>query len=226
MYVRLFVCMYVCVDFWIEIIVGVTFLQWWIFMTLLDNNSHCLIYVCMNVCMYVCGRRLLGHSDVDYSLAMDGKCSLIISGSHNQVSHLSVCLYTYIYLSIYILIIHVCMYVQYVYMYHSSWKANIPPRAIQRRGSAGFVSVTDTTGPHHTYILTSIHTYMAPQPFKYAYNNTCGPIFWMCSESEGFSIAPHFRSMIVTNLFAGTSYQVRVMYLHKYILDWYIVNLT
>jgi hypothetical protein len=61
------------------------------------------MYVCMYVCMHVCGRRLLGHSDVVYSLAMDGKCSVIISGSHNQVSHISVYLY--------IFIIHVCMYV-------------------------------------------------------------------------------------------------------------------
>ena len=28
-----------------------------------------------------------------------------------------------------------------------------------------------------SYIHTYIHTYMAPQPFKYTYNNTCGPIF-------------------------------------------------
>jgi hypothetical protein len=51
-------------------------------MTLLDDNSHFLMYVCMYV--VVCSmlslttvRRLLGHSDVVYSLAMDGKCSVI-----------------------------------------------------------------------------------------------------------------------------------------------------
>ena len=79
---------------------------------------------------------------------------------------------------------------------------------------------------NNIYIHTYIHTYMASQPFKYTYNKTCGPIFWMCSESEGFSIAPQFRSMIVKNLIAATSYQVRVMYLHTYILDWYNVKLT
>jgi hypothetical protein len=69
----------------------------------------------MFVCMYVVVwstlsltivRRLLGHSEVVYSLAMDGKCSVIISGSHDQVSHLSVYLST-----VYICIIYVCMYV-------------------------------------------------------------------------------------------------------------------
>ena len=37
----------------------------------------------------------------------------------------------------------------------------------------------------------------------YFCNQTC-----KCSESEGFSIAPQFRSMIVKNLIAATSYQV------------------
>ena len=31
-------------------------------------------------------RRLLGHSDVVYSIAMDGKCSVLVSASHDMVS--------------------------------------------------------------------------------------------------------------------------------------------
>jgi hypothetical protein len=74
-------------------------------MTLLDNNSHCLMYLCMYVCMYVVVwsmlsltivRRLLSHSDVVYSLAMDGKCSVISSGSHDQV-YIYVCMYVCMY---------------------------------------------------------------------------------------------------------------------------------
>jgi len=38
-----------------------------------------------------------------------------------------------------------------------------------------------------------------------------------CSESEGFSIAPQFRSMIVKDLIAATSYQVYIQ-VEKYII--------
>jgi hypothetical protein len=63
-YVRLFVCMYACtfvcmyvfVDFWIEIILGGYYDHGYYdhgvfavmdIMTMLDFNSHCLMYVCM-----------------------------------------------------------------------------------------------------------------------------------------------------------------------------------
>ncbi len=124
--------------------------------------------------MYVCGSlvdafvtivsRLLGHSDVVYSLAMDGKCSVLILGSHDQVSHLSV------YLSIYIFIIHVCMCVcmyvcMYVCIYVCVYVCIIADKKLvyhsaQSRGSgsARFAAVTDTTGLHHIY------TYIHPVP--------------------------------------------------------------
>ena len=74
------------------------------------------MYVCMYVVVWsmlslTIVRRLLGHSDVVYSLAMDGKCSVIISGSHNQVSHLSVYLSIYSYHPSMYVCMYVCMYV-------------------------------------------------------------------------------------------------------------------
>ena len=128
-------------------------------------------------------RRLLGHSDVVYSLAMDGKCSVIISGSHDQVSHLS------IYLYIYHTCMYVCMYVCIIadekLVYHSA----------QSRGSGSaenrscdwhhwYASYTyihelvfiisaenRSWSAWHTYIHTS-STLMDPHPFKYAYIHT------------------------------------------------------
>ena len=61
-----------------------------------------------------------------------------------------------------------------------------------------------------TYIRTYIHTY------TYAYIGNPNYLS-VCSESEGFSIAPQFRSMIVKNLIAATSYQVRFKGPHTYI---------
>ena len=142
-YVCTFVCMYVFMCW---------FLDWsycscdvFAVMALLDNNSHCLMYVCM----YVCGSLVDAFADNCETIARPQRRGLFSSdGRQVQRDHLRIawsggtliCLSIYIYLSS----MYVCMY---VCMYHSWWKSGIPLRAIQRKRSG-----------IHTFIHTYIHT--------------------------------------------------------------------
>ena len=58
-----------------------------------EMNIYVLVWSMLSLTIV---RRLLGHSDVVYSLAMDGKCSVIVSGSHDQVGQY-VCMYVCVY---------------------------------------------------------------------------------------------------------------------------------
>ena len=120
--------------------------------------SNVCTALCIYVCMYVVVwsmlsltivRRLLGHSDVVYSLAMDGKCSVIISGSHNQVSHLSVYLYIYSYHPCMYVCMYVCIIAGEKLVYHSA----------QSRGS-GSAENRSCDLHHWSASHTYIHTYI------------------------------------------------------------------
>jgi hypothetical protein len=109
---------------------------------------YVLPYVCMYVCMYVVVwsmlsltivRRLLGHSDVVYSLAMDGKRSVLISGSHDQVSHLSVFLYIYIYNPCMYVCMYVCITAGEKLVYHSAQSRGSGSAENRRSGLCAYI---------------------------------------------------------------------------------------
>jgi len=138
-------------------------------------------------------RRLLGHSDVVYSIAMDGLCGVIVSASHDQLL--------------------------------KSWYTT--PRYPEECAPPRIIAVSDTTA-HVTWVAPpsfnleiaafhmqyriglrekwspSLAAEEEDSPGRAAYK------FNPNSESEGFSIAPQFRSMIVKDLIAATSYQFRI----------------